>query len=538
MLSDALDTPNRQLITEGVLLAAEYVRMSTEHQRYSIGYQRAAIAEYASRRGFAIVESYADEGKSGVTIKHRVGLQRLLADVVAGQVRYQVVLVYDVSRWGRFIDADEAAHYEFLCRQAGVTVRYVAELFEDDGSPLSSMVKGFKRAMASEFSRELSTKVSLVHAHGARDGHWQGGRAPLGMSRMMLDEAGIPKQILLPGQRKNLRSERVKLVAGPPDEVALVRRIFKMFVKKRLGPTAIAARLNADGIPTIEGNLWIHSTVKLVLTNSIYVGIYTYRKLAQILGGPTVRRPPSEWIVREDSFEPIVDRHLFDRAQAIFQKQSDGLTEADLLRLIRKAASVDGTVNSRKLAAATPHGWKSLYERTFGGLPQAYAAAGVPAIKDFSFIGNMKRSRRMNRALFAELRLSLGEAGLAFSCKPKQSRATLADGRMIAVVATGPKPNVKYPTLVWSLHLKLVEPASILLLACGGAAPEDDVHYFVVPIAQVHRRYMVMPSGDPTKYRHFLECDRDAALSKIVDLARASSDAREHLRVGFESDPD
>jgi len=63
------------------LSAAAYMRMSTEHQRYSIAYQRSAITEYAAARGIDLVETYIDSGKSGVTIRHRDGLQRLLSDV-------------------------------------------------------------------------------------------------------------------------------------------------------------------------------------------------------------------------------------------------------------------------------------------------------------------------------------------------------------------------------------------------------------------------------------------------------------------------
>lgn len=46
--------------------AAEYVRMSTEHQQYSTENQRDRIRDYATRRGFDIVRTYADEGKSGL----------------------------------------------------------------------------------------------------------------------------------------------------------------------------------------------------------------------------------------------------------------------------------------------------------------------------------------------------------------------------------------------------------------------------------------------------------------------------------------
>ena len=65
----------------------------------------------------------------------------------------------DVSRWRRFQDADESAHYEFLCKNAGVPIHYCAELFPNDGSLPSSIFKALKRTMAAEYSRELGVKV-------------------------------------------------------------------------------------------------------------------------------------------------------------------------------------------------------------------------------------------------------------------------------------------------------------------------------------------------------------------------------------------
>jgi DNA invertase Pin-like site-specific DNA recombinase len=88
---------------------AQYVRISDEAQQYSIDDQKAAIQEYAVRHGFTIVRTYADIGKSGFVAKHRTALRDLLADVVSGNADYKAVLVYDVSRWGRFLNNDEAA---------------------------------------------------------------------------------------------------------------------------------------------------------------------------------------------------------------------------------------------------------------------------------------------------------------------------------------------------------------------------------------------------------------------------------------------
>ena len=117
-----------------IVRAAQYVRMSTEHQKYSTENQAEIITQYALRRGFEIVRTYEDAGKSGLRLDGRLSLQRLIADVRSGSADFQAVLVYDVSRWGRFQDADESAYYEYLCKKAGIIVRYCAEQFENDGS--------------------------------------------------------------------------------------------------------------------------------------------------------------------------------------------------------------------------------------------------------------------------------------------------------------------------------------------------------------------------------------------------------------------
>jgi DNA invertase Pin-like site-specific DNA recombinase len=93
--------------------AAQYVRMSTEHQQYSTANQEDTIREYAARRGFEIVRTYADEGKSGLSVAGRASLQKLIADVQESRADFSAILVYDVSRWGRFQDADESAYYEY-----------------------------------------------------------------------------------------------------------------------------------------------------------------------------------------------------------------------------------------------------------------------------------------------------------------------------------------------------------------------------------------------------------------------------------------
>ena len=106
--------------------AAQYVRMSTDHQRYSTENQAEIIEAYAARRNFEIVRTYADEGRSGLSIAGRDSLKRLIDDVQQGRADSEAILVYDISRWGRFQDADESAYYEFICRERGINIQVIS----------------------------------------------------------------------------------------------------------------------------------------------------------------------------------------------------------------------------------------------------------------------------------------------------------------------------------------------------------------------------------------------------------------------------
>ena len=95
--------------------AAMYVRMSTDHQKYSTENQGVAIREYADRRNIELVKIYTDGGRSGLNFSGRSALQNLIADVQEETKEYSIILIYDVTRWGRYQDVDESAYYEFIC---------------------------------------------------------------------------------------------------------------------------------------------------------------------------------------------------------------------------------------------------------------------------------------------------------------------------------------------------------------------------------------------------------------------------------------
>ncbi|MBB4382960.1 recombinase family protein [Bradyrhizobium sp. SBR1B] len=182
--------------------AAQYVRMSRELQRYSLKNQMTAIASYAEANCLTIVRTYADEGRSGLRIKGRPGLIELIDDVQSGQADFDHILVYDVSRWGRFQDVDESAYYEFLCKRSGVQVEYCAELFKNDGTFVSGIAKSLKRGMAAEWSRELSVKVHAGHCRVASLGYRVGAPVGYGLRRLWSTKASIPR---LSSQRASSR---------------------------------------------------------------------------------------------------------------------------------------------------------------------------------------------------------------------------------------------------------------------------------------------------------------------------------------------
>src|SRR5712672_2208601 len=250
--------------------AAQYLRMSTDDQQYSMTNQSLRIKEYADKHGFVIVKTYGDPGKSGVIIKHRHGLRALLNDVVSGSVEFEAILVYDVSRWGRFQNPDEAAHYEFLCAESGIPLHDCAEQFSNDGTASSAIVKALKRSMAAEFSRELGEKVVRGKTHLAKMGFWMGGPPGYGYRRRLVSSDGKLKRVLKVGEQKSLKTERIALVLGPREEIRVVRMIFSMAAQGK-NCTEIVRELRNQEI-RFKGMSWNDVTILKILTNPKYIG--------------------------------------------------------------------------------------------------------------------------------------------------------------------------------------------------------------------------------------------------------------------------
>src|SRR5579863_4454417 len=320
--------------------AAQYVRMSDESQQYSIDNQKAVIQEYAAKHGFLIVKTYADPGRSGVVVKRREGLRELLNAVMNGSADYKAILVYDVSRWGRFQDTDESAHYEFLCRSAGTPVHYCAEPFTNDGTATSTLLKALKRSMAAEFSRELSVKEFRGKSRLAQLGFWVGGNPASGYHRLLVSADGAPKQILNWGEQKSLKTDRVILVPGPQEEIECIRSIFSMALEGR-SCRSIACNLNERGV-THFGRKWLHGAVYQILKNPIFAGCNVWNRTSTRMRSKLRSIPRKEWIMKPFAFQPIIDQTTFDRVQVILPLRPPRISNGVILKRVRRLLQVKG----------------------------------------------------------------------------------------------------------------------------------------------------------------------------------------------------
>ena len=415
-------------------LAAEYVRMSTEHQQYSTENQRDRIREYAAKRGMQIVRTYADEGKSGLSMDGRRALQQLIKDVEQGTTDFKNILVYDVSRWGRFQDADESAYYEYICRRAGIQVAYCAEQFENDGSPVSTIVKGVKRAMAGEYSRELSAKVFAGQCRLIELGYRQGGLAGYGLRRVLIDQQGSVKCELTRGEYKSLQTDRVILVPGPDDEIRIVNQIYRWFIDEGLVETEIAGRLNGMKVLTALGRRWTRATVHEVIANEKYIGNNVYNRVSYKLKQTRIVNSPDMWIKKEGAFQSIVPTDVFYTAQGIIRARARRYTNEELIERLRSLYQNRGFLSALVINETEGMPCSSVYAYRFGSLIRAYEAVGFTPDRDYRYVEANRFLRRLYPEIVAQTETQIVELGGQVLRDPATDMLRLNDEFSVSLV--------------------------------------------------------------------------------------------------------
>ncbi len=197
-----------------------------------------------------------------------------------------------------------------------------------------------KRAMAGEYSRELSAKVFQGACNLVQRGFRQGGKSGFGLRRVLLDQSGAKK-----GEQKSIQTDRVVLVPGPEEEVATVRWIYQVFVNEGKLESDIAAALNVKGIKTDFGREWNRGTVHQVLTNEKYIGNNVYHRTSFKLKRKHVVNPPERWIRADAAFEGVVESEIYLRAREIILARSQRLSDEEMLEKLRALLKQHGRIS-------------------------------------------------------------------------------------------------------------------------------------------------------------------------------------------------
>lgn len=464
--------------------AAQYVRMSTEHQRYSTENQADAIRQYAERRGLEVVKTYADEGKSGLRMDGRDALKQLIEDVQAERADFSTILVYDVSRWGRFQDADESAYYEYICRRAGIEVQYCAEQFENDGSPVSTIVKGVKRAMAGEYSRELSAKVFAGQCRLIEIGFRQGGPAGFGLKRMLVDQNGAHKGVLDRGEHKSIQTDRVILVPGEAVEIETVRWMYRAFVEEGKLELEIAELLNSKHVLNEAGGSWTRGRVHQVLTNPKYVGDNVWNRMSYKLKKLRVRNSPDMWIRSNGAFEPIVERHLFDAAQAIIQNRSRRMSEDEMIDRLRTLYHARGHLSGLIIDEADDLPSSSTYSARFGSLGRAYQLVGYTPDRDFRYVEINRTLRDLHPRIVEATIKAIDEIGGQVEQNAKTQVLTINHEFTVSVCLARCQETAA-GTLRWHIRFDTSLRPDVIVALRMGHSNEDVLDYYIIPCIDI-----------------------------------------------------
>lgn len=252
--------------------AVIYARYSSSGQREeSIEGQLRECHDFARRNGFSIVGEYVDKALTGRTDK-RPDFQRMLRDSDRGV--FQAVICWKLDRFAR--NRYDSAMYKYKLKKNGVRIYYAKESIPDgpEGIILESVMEGY----AEYYSENLSQNIKRGYYDSALELKTLGQRV-----------YGLRKG---PDGRFEI----------DPDKAPIVRRIFEEYASGERAKD-IYTRLNDEGYRTLSGGLFNKSSLRRILQNEKYIGVYAYQDIRV-----------------EDGIPAIVERELFDRCQCMVER--------------------------------------------------------------------------------------------------------------------------------------------------------------------------------------------------------------------------
>ena len=224
-----------------------YARFSSHSQNeQSIEGQLKVCYNYAKQNGYTVISEYIDRAISGKEAERRLEFQRMIADSAKRQ--FEGVLVYQLDRFAR--NRYDSAIYKAKLKKYGVRVLSAKENISDDASGI--LMEAVLEGMAEYYSVELSQKIKRGMSINAEKGFAIGGMRILGYKikdkRYIIDENTAP----------------------------VVKKIFDMYISGNTMAEVIRY-LNQVGAKTALGNEFNKNSIRRILTNKKYIGIYTYK---------------------------------------------------------------------------------------------------------------------------------------------------------------------------------------------------------------------------------------------------------------------
>ncbi|HCI9654585.1 recombinase family protein [Enterobacter hormaechei] len=493
---------------------AQYLRMSTDHQQYSLHNQSEYIKDYAEKNNMEIAYTYDDAGKSGVSIIGRHSLQQLLSDVEQKKIDIQAVLFYDVSRFGRFQNSDEAAYYSFLFERNGVDLIYCSEPIPTKDFPLeSSVILNIKRSSAAYHSRNLSEKVFIGQVNLIKLGYHQGGMAGYGLRRLLVDENGIAKEILGFRKRKSIQTDRVILIPGPKNEIKIVNSIYDLFIDDNMPEFIIAERLNEQNIPAENGTLWTRAKIHQILTNEKYIGNNIYNKTSSKLKSRLVKNPKNEWVRCDKAYKPIITKKKYNKAQEIIQLRSVHLTNEELLEKLKQKLESNGKLSGFIIDEDDTGPSSSVYRTRFGGLLRAYTLIGYKPEHDYSYIQINEALRSFYSGIIEDFKGEILKSNCYIDEYKYAPMLYINDELLISVLITKCTP-MKSGKLRWKVRFDNSQKADITIVIRMDSQNISPLDFYIIP--KIENEYSKMCMTETNNIR--LDLYRFDNLDKLLQI--------------------
>lgn len=289
---------------ENKKIVAIYCRVSTREQAeagYSIDEQERILLEYCEKNKYQVYKSYSDKGISGKDIKHRPAMCELLQD--AQEHRFSCVISWKINRISRRLS--DAIKIVDILDKNGIAYRSYSEPFESD-TPTGKM-QFQMMALIGEFERStIAQNVKMGMCAKARSGEWCGGVPPFGYEWKTIED------------NENVGRRKSKLVICER-EAEIVKLIFQMYADGK-GYKAIVNYLNKQGYKTKHGNDFSVGPIRDILLNPVYIGMVRYN-VRRNWNEKRRRNINPNPIIEKGIHEPIIDKELWDRVQAIYKSK-------------------------------------------------------------------------------------------------------------------------------------------------------------------------------------------------------------------------